>query len=94
MLDGLLNSLCEFIAALTETMAACWSERKASPAVIIQTGRQWRTVEPNSPDGRFDGYGSAPAMMPSADGIAMHPNDAKRLRAGRVTDDRVQDWRD
>lgn len=93
VLDGLLDSLCNFIAELTETMTVCWSERKAAPTAIIQSGTQWRKVEPNSPDRPFGGYGDDPPML-NADSMVMHPNDAKRLRAGRVTDDRVQDWRD
>lgn len=93
VLDGLLDSLCRLIVAFTKTMVVCWDERKTDPSAIIQTGRQWRSVRPDQPDRAFIGYGQDPILM-KADTMVLHPNDAKRLRAGRVTDDRVADWND
>lgn len=89
-LDGLCESTAKLIKSMTDAMTTCWSARQANPQMIVQHGRQWRLVEPTEPMSRFPGYG--PTITPAGDYMRMHPQNAKRWEAARVTNDRRKDW--
>jgi hypothetical protein len=56
---------------------------------LVQHGRQWRMVEPTDPMWNFPGYGAISTQMTN---MRMNPADARRWKAGRVMDDRRNDW--
>ncbi len=93
VLDGLCESVSQLVVALTQAMTTCWAAREADPALIVQPGSQWRSIEPTEPISRFDGYGGedfSPFLQQQADTVAF--SDATRWRAARVFDDRRTEW--
>jgi hypothetical protein len=92
ILEGLCESVSKFVVALTDAMTTCWAARKADPALIVQHGSQWRSVQPTEPVSLFDGYGieDVTPFLQQADMLA--GRDATRWQAARVLDDRRADW--
>jgi hypothetical protein len=91
VLDGLCESVSKFVEAVTKAMVACWDDRKADPAMIVQHGRQWRVIEPTGAMSSFPGYG-APVTVAIDSLMRMSPLDTRRWEAARTMDDRRQDW--
>lgn len=89
VLDGLCESTAKLVEAMITAMTRCWDNRKANPQMIVQHGRQWQMVEPTEPMWNFPGYG---AITPKGTRMSMNPSDVRRWTAGRVMDDRRQDW--
>jgi hypothetical protein len=91
VLDGLCESMAAFVFALTEGMTSCWEARRTQPALIVQHGSQWTTVEPTDAVSPFDGFGEdLSPHLKKADALATH--DGARWSAARVVDDRRDDW--
>jgi hypothetical protein len=90
VVEGLCVSTTKLVTALTETMTVCWDARRSNPAMIIQQGRQWPTVQPTKMMLNFPGYGKA--LDVKGDTIVTNDADGLRWTATRLTDDRRQDW--
>jgi hypothetical protein len=90
VLDGLCESTTKLVEAVTDAMVTCWSARKADPPMIVQHGKQWRTVEPQEQLSKFPGYGDDVVITTRQ--MMMHPLEGDRWQAARVTDDRRRDW--
>lgn len=90
ILDGLVDSTTQLVAAITQTMDTCWSARGADPQMIVQHGRQWQNIEPAGPMSNFPGYGT-PITVASKN-MAVNPLDGRRMQAARLMDDRRPDW--
>ena len=90
VLDGLVDSTTQLVAAIARTMETCWIARVADPQMIVQHGRQWQDVEPPGAMSNFPGYGT-PITIASKN-MTLNPLDAQRWNAARVMDDRRADW--
>jgi hypothetical protein len=90
ILDGLVDSTTQLVAAIAQTMDTCWTVRMADPQMIVQHGRQWQEVEPPGAMSNFPGYGT-PITIASKN-VVLNPLDAQRWQAARVLDDRRGEW--
>jgi hypothetical protein len=92
ILEGLCESTSKFVVALTDAMRTCWAARKANPALIVQHGSQWRSIQPTEPVSLFDGYGTDDVSPFLQQADVMATRDGTRWQAARVLDDRRRDW--
>lgn len=90
ILDGLVESTTQLVAAISQTMDTCWTARVGDPQMIVQHGRQWQDVEPPGGMSNFPGYGTPITVV--SKNMTMNPLDAQRWSAARVMDDRRADW--
>lgn len=91
VLDGAVESMTSYGAALGTALADCWDTRRKSPSVLCQRGAQWQDLERVTALD-FTGYGSPPEQI----GNQLHVGVAlgKRLRAAHVMDDARHRWAD
>jgi hypothetical protein len=90
VLEGLCESTAKYVEEITDSMVTCWTARKSNPPMIVQHGRQWRSVEPEEDLSTFPGYGDD--LVLTARQLMMHPLEAGRWTAARVLDERRRDW--
>lgn len=87
--EGLRDSVCALVVAVSRAARLLWVERREDPSLIIQHGGSWRPLD-KATVLRFPGYG--PAAPTAFKEVAFHPSTIRRLRAARLMDDQVGEW--
>jgi len=89
--DGLLGSVVSYVEAVADEASSLWAARRSNPELIVQNGASWR---PKSKAAvlEFPGYGeAAPTVFKET---VLGTSLARRLRAAKLMDDQVKEWRD
>lgn len=89
ILNGLATSTSCLAAEIIRTAKSLWHDRQASPAALIQSGRQWPMDTSDLTS--FPGFG-VPAPLQRDTKLHVHPSLAQRLLAARVMDSDAGFW--